>query len=161
MYRIKNGELPVSLSDEEKMKAWVEHYARPLHVEFEWPSDLLPEAAPMEAPAPPVTMDIICKALHKMKRGKADGLSGVIAEMLKASSEEGITMLWHLTEKAFKEGVNPRDWEESCIINLYKSNGDALDRGSYQGLKFTDQALKLMARVLDTFIRRMVNIDVM
>ena len=75
MYRIKNGELPVSLSDEEKMKAWVEHYARLLQVEFEWPSDLLPEAAPVEGPAPPVTMDIICKALHKMKRGKAADFS--------------------------------------------------------------------------------------
>ena len=29
------GEL--SLSEEEKMKAWVEHYARLLNVEFEWP----------------------------------------------------------------------------------------------------------------------------
>ena len=127
MYRIKNGELPVSLSDEEKMKAWAEHYARLLHVEFEWPSDLLPEAAPLEGPAPPVTMNIICKALHKMKRGKAAGPSGVIAEMLKASSEEGITMLRHLTEIAFSEGMNPMDLGESYIINLYEGNGDSLD----------------------------------
>jgi hypothetical protein len=70
-------------------------------------------------------------------------------------------MLRHLTEKAFSEGVTPRDWEESCIINLYKGKGDALDRGSYQGLKLTDQAMKLMERVLDTFIRRMLNIDAM
>ena len=141
MYRIKNRELPVSLSDE-KMKTWVEHYARLLQVEFEWPSDLLPEAAPVEGPASPVTMDIICKALHKMKRGKAAGPSGVIDEMLKASSEEGITMLSHLTEEAFSEGVNPRDLEESYIIYLCKSNGDALDRNSYWSLKH----LKLMAR---------------
>ena len=40
------GEL--SLSEEEKMKASVEHYARLLNVEFEWPSDLLPEVAPVE-----------------------------------------------------------------------------------------------------------------
>ena len=81
--------------------------------------------------------------------------------MLKASGEDGITMLRHLTEKAFSEGVTPRDWEESCIINLYKDKGDVLDRGSYQGLKLTDQAMKLIKRVLDTFIRRMVNIDAM
>ena len=70
-------------------------------------------------------------------------------------------MLGHLTVEAFSEGVNPKDWEESYFINLYKSNGDALDRGSYRSLKLTDQALKLMARVLDTFIHRMVNIDAM
>ena len=60
--------------------------------------------------------------------------------MLKASSEEGITMLRHLT--AFSEGVNPKDWEESYIIKLCKGNGDALDRDSYWSLKH----LKLMAR---------------
>jgi hypothetical protein len=81
--------------------------------------------------------------------------------MLKASGEEGITMLRHLTIKAFSEVVTPMDWEESCIINLYKGKGNALDRGSYQGLKLTDQAMKLMERVLDTFTRRMVNIDAM
>jgi hypothetical protein len=62
-----------------------------------------------------------------MKRGKAASPSGVTAEMLKASGEEGITMLRHLTEKAFSEGVTPRDWEESYIINLYKGKGNALD----------------------------------
>ena len=135
---IKNDAGELSLSDE-KMNAWVEHYTRLLHVEFEWPSDLLPEAAPVEDPALPVILDIICKALRKVKRGKAAGPSGVIAEILKASGEEGITMLRHLTEKAFSEGATPRDWEESCIINLYKDKGDALDRSSYQGLKLPDQ----------------------
>ena len=28
------------------MKAWVEHYARLLNVEFAWESDLLPEVVP-------------------------------------------------------------------------------------------------------------------
>jgi hypothetical protein len=67
------GEL--SLSDE-KIKTWAEHYARLLHVEFKWPSDRLPK----DGSAPPVTLDIICKAIRKMERGKAAGPSGVTAE---------------------------------------------------------------------------------
>jgi hypothetical protein len=63
---IENDAGELSLSDE-KIKAWVEHCARLLHVEFEWPSDLLPEAASVEGPAPPVILDIICKALCKIK----------------------------------------------------------------------------------------------
>ena len=35
------GEL--ALTNEDKMKAWVEHYAKLLNVEFEWPSNELPE----------------------------------------------------------------------------------------------------------------------
>jgi hypothetical protein len=50
-------------------------------------------------------------------------------------------MLRHLIKKAFNEGVTPRDWKESCIINPYKGKGEALDRGSYQDFKLTDQAM--------------------
>ena len=42
------GEL--ALTDEDKMNAWVEHYARLLNVEFEWPSNELPEVPPTAGP---------------------------------------------------------------------------------------------------------------
>ena len=74
------------------MKAWVEHYARLLNVEFEWPSDLLPEVAPVEGPPPP-TLVAIHKALSKMKCGKAAGPSGIITDMMKAAVEECIAMV--------------------------------------------------------------------
>ena len=45
------------------MKSWVEHYAGLLNVEFEWESDLLPGVAPVEGSPPPVTKDLIRKAL--------------------------------------------------------------------------------------------------
>ena len=55
----------------------------------------------------------------------------------------------------------PTDWQESFILNLYKGKGDALERGNYHGLKLTDQVMKLLERVLDSFIREMVDIDAM
>ena len=42
---VRNDTGELSLSDLEKMKAWVEHYARLLNVQFEWESDLFPEVA--------------------------------------------------------------------------------------------------------------------
>ena len=51
---VRNDSGELSLSDDDKMKAWVEHYSRLLNVEFEWPSDLLPEVAPVKGPPPPV-----------------------------------------------------------------------------------------------------------
>jgi hypothetical protein len=84
---VRNDAGELSLSDDEKMKAWV--YSKLLNVEFEWPSELLPEVAPVEGPPPPVTVEQIRKALCKIKCGKAAGPSGVIAEMLKAAGEEG------------------------------------------------------------------------
>ena len=106
---VRNDAGELSLSDEEKMKAWVEHYARLLNVEFEWESNLLLEVAPVEG-QPPVTTDLIPKALRKMKCGKAAGPSGIIAEMLKAAGEVGIELLTELTEVVFCNGVIPTDW---------------------------------------------------
>ena len=120
---------------------------------------MLPEVAPVEGPPPSVTKDLIRKALRKMKCGKAAGPSGIIAEMLKAANEVGIALLTELTEVVFCNGVIPKDWLESFILNLYKGKGDALERGNYHGLKLTDQVMKLLERVLDSFIREMVYID--
>ena len=62
---VRNDAGELSLSDEEKMKAWVEHYARLLNLEFEWENDLLPEVAPVEGPPPPVTTILFAKPLER------------------------------------------------------------------------------------------------
>ena len=79
--------------------------------------------------------------------------------MLKAAGEEGLEKLRLLAEMVFSSGEIPKDWEESLLLNLYKGKGDALDRGNYRGLKLTDQVMKLLELVLDSSIRKMVNID--
>ena len=61
----------------------------------------LPDVAPVEGPPPPVTKDLIRKALGKMKCIKAAGPSGINAEMLKAAGEVGIELLTELTEVIF------------------------------------------------------------
>ena len=99
-----------------------------------------------------VTLVEIHKALNKMKCDKAAGPSGIIAEMMKAAGEECIVLLRDLAESVFSNCVIPKDWEESYILNLYKGKGNALNRGNYRGLKLTDQAMKLLERVLDSSI---------
>ena len=54
----------------------------------------------------------------------------------------------------------PSDWEESFILNLYKGKGEALDCDNHQGLKLTDQVMKLLEWVLD-FICEIMNISEM
>ena len=118
-------------------------------------------ATPVAGPPPSVSKELVRKALSRMKSGKAAGPSGVLAEMLKAAGEEGIELTRDLVEEVFSTGVIPKDWEESIILSLYKGKGEALDRGNYRGLKLTDQAMKLLERVLDFQIGQMVNIDEM
>ena len=37
--------------------------------------------------------------------------------------------------------------------------GDVLDRGNYRGLKLTEQAMKILERIVDGLIRQVVSID--
>ena len=48
--------------------------------------------------------------------------------------------------------VIPRDCEGSSILNLYKGKGDTLERGTDLDLKLTDKVMKVLERVLVSFI---------
>jgi len=148
---VRNDTLEIVLNDDDKMKAWVEHYARLLNVEFKWPSNELSEVNRTAGPPPNVSAARIRKALSKMKYHKAAGPSGIITEMLKVAGEEGVELIRQLTQAVFSNGEIPADWEENFIPNLFKGKGDALKRGNYLGLKLTDHVMKLLERVLDSF----------
>ena len=145
---VKNDDGELSLSDKQKMKAWVEHYSRLLNVEFDWPSDSLPEVLPILGPRLPITTTLIGEAASKLKFGKATDPSGIVAEMLSASGDRGIEILTMTTESTFSNGVIPNEWQESFAPNLYKGKGDALDRGNYRRPKLTDQVMKVLEHIL-------------
>ena len=158
---VRNNQGELCLDDSERMKAWVEHYKGLLNVEFPWDEGTLPDAPPVEGPPPPITNEMVTKALAKMKSGKAAGPSGIIVEMLKASGIKGIVFLRELTKSVVKHGKIPEDWEMSFILNLYKGKGDALNRGNYRGLKLTEHVMKVMERIVDEMIQEMKAIDEM
>jgi hypothetical protein len=68
--------------------------------------------------------------VKKIKIGKAVGLSGVVAEMLKTSEKQCIAVRKDLMNHMIREGRMPRDWSESFIVNFYKGKGDTLERGT-------------------------------
>ena len=80
-------------------------------------------------------------------------------EMIKAAGDTGATMIRDLATAIIRDGKVPTDWEESFIVCLYKGKGDALDRGNYRGLKLTEQAMKILERIVDGLIRHVVSID--
>ena len=80
-------------------------------------------------------------------------------EMIKAAGDTGATMIRDLATAVIHDGKVPTDWEESFIVCLYKGKDDALDRGNYRGLKLTEQAMKILERIVDGLIRQVVSID--
>ena len=77
-----------------------------------------------------------------MKKGKAPGPSGVVTEMLKASSDICSKMIADLTNSIIRDNTMPNEWNGSIIISLDKGKGEALDRGNYWGLKLTEHIFK-------------------
>ena len=156
---VKNDAGALSLDDESRKSAWKEHYERLLNVEFDWNPDDLSQEEPVEGPSEPITDELIAKAVAKMSLGKAAGPSGIIAEMIKPTGEVGVSLIRELIEAIISEGKIPSDWQESYIVSLYKGKGDALDRGNYRGLKLIEHVLKVLERVVESLIRKRVEIS--
>ena len=156
---VKNDAGEMSMSEEAKHNAWAEHYERLLNIEFDWNPDHLANKPPLEGPPIPITIDMVKKAISKMKSGKAAGPSGIVVEMIKAAGDTCATMIRDLANAIIPDGKVPTDWEQSFIVCLYNGKGDALDRGNYRGLKLTEHAMKILEGIFGGLIRQVVSID--
>ena len=129
------------------------------NVEFDWDPDHLSNEPLIEGPPIPITIDMVEKAISKMKSSKATGPSGIVVEMIKAAGDTGAIMIRNLATAIIRDGKIATDREQSFIVCLYKGKGDALVRGNYRGLKLTEQAMKILKRIVDGLIRQVVSID--
>ena len=94
---VKDTNGVVAYSDAEKLAVWKAHYEKLLNVEFPWDSDSLPALPPIQGPQPHVSVEMVGAAVKKLKRGKAAGPSGIIAEMLRCNSPILMETLTRLT----------------------------------------------------------------
>ena len=83
-----------------------------------------------------ITEKSVPSALSGMSDGKAAGSSGVVAEIIKASGEAGISLITQLFNTIIAEKKIPSDWDMSIIMKCYKGKGDATERGKLNLLKF-------------------------
>ena len=120
---VKNDAGEMSMSDDSKRQAWLEHCQRLLNAEFDWDPNHLSDESPVEGPPIPITIDMIKKAISQMKAGKAPGPSGIVVEMIRAAGDMGASMIRDLAAAIIRDGKVPSDWEQSFIVCLYKGKG--------------------------------------
>ena len=156
---MKNDAGEMSMSEDSKQKAWLEHYQRFLNVEFDLDPDHLSYQPPLEGPPIPITIDTVEKAISQMKAGKAPGPSGIVVEMIRAAGDIGASMIHDLAAAIICDGKVHSDWEQSFTVCLYKGKGNALGRGNYRGRNLTEQVMKILERIVDGLIRQLVSID--
>ena len=105
----------LAYSDEEKKKAWKEHYERLLNVELPWSEEDLSVADPVLGPPTLVTREMAEKSINKIKKGKALGPSGVVTEMFKASSDICDKMVTDLTNSIICDNTMPNEWTDIIL----------------------------------------------
>ena len=103
----KNDAGEMSMSEDSKQTAWLEHYQRLLNVQFDWDPDNLSYQPPVEGPPIPITIDMVKKAISQMKAGKAPGPAGIVAEMIRAAGDMGASMIRDLAVAIIRNGKDP------------------------------------------------------
>ena len=112
-----------------------------------------------KGPADCIRMAEVRAVLKRMKRHKAPGLSGLVAEMIQATGDIGTQWILDLCNGIVKEGSIPQDWKSSVVLPIYKGEGDPMECGSYRGIKLLEHALKVVERIFEHRIRQQTEID--
>jgi hypothetical protein len=156
---VKDLDGKIIVEDDKLMEAWRAYYEKLSNEEFAWDKNTLTEVGVVSGPSEKITCEEVRTAMAKMKSNKAAGPTGVVADMLKASGEAGLLWLTDICNAVVKEGRIPDDWSKSWMINVYKGKGDALECGSYRGIKLLEHAMKILERVIESRVREIVKID--
>ena len=106
---VKNDKGDLAVTDHEKLLAWQKHYERLLDEEFDWNKESLTLNDPTIGPRPKIEVDAVRRVLDRMKYGKAAGSSGVVAGLLQASGELGISRMTDLFNGILDEYKIPDD----------------------------------------------------
>ena len=146
---------------EQMKKVWKEYFEKLLNEENEWDRstecEVKVERGKIEWGK--IEAEEVVGALRKMKEGKAAGPSEVVAEMIRAAEELGVEWMTDLCNTIIVEERIPEDWKRSILIPVYKGKGDPMECGSYRAIKLLEHAMKVVERVLERRIRKIVKVD--
>ena len=96
---------------------------------------------------------MVKKAISQMKAGKAPGLSGIVAEMIRAVGDMAASMILDLASAIICDGKVPSNWEQSFMVCPYKGKEDALDKGQLPWSQADRAGHKVLRRSVDGLIR--------
>ena len=126
---------------------------------------------PVSPPSPVTQLDTeptaaeVKAALYKMKTGKAPGVDGVAAEMIKWGPSEmldDVTLLvqaiWTQTVTAAEHAEAdswPPEWLRAIVIPLWKKKHPKTDKGNWRGVTLLSTGVKLLARIVAGRVQRL------
>ncbi len=73
-------------------------------------------------------------AIARLNYGKAAGMDGITAEMLKYGGEAVVEWMLLICGLAWKKREVPDDWKKAITVPLYKGKGSRSKCSSYRGI---------------------------
>ncbi|MCP5003018.1 MAG: hypothetical protein GY941_03575 [Planctomycetes bacterium] len=152
------GEDGVSVSGSEAVKGvWKRHFERLMNERSEGQAVVTcwgmgAGRGPWEVQGE-IRKDEVKGAIERLKVGKAPGIDGMTAEMLKYGGEEMVEWMLLICGLAWSHGVVPGDWTRAVIVPLYKGKGCRDRCDSYRGISLLSVPGKVYGRVLMNRLR--------
>src|SRR5215469_7185716 len=87
-------------------------------------------------------------AIKKLRNRKAAGSDGIMGEMIRAGGAVLYSWLVRLMNICWVKGGVPKDWQEACVVRVYKGKGNKSECGSYRGINMVSIVGKLYGRVV-------------
>ena len=86
--------------------------------------------------------------MNRLKWGKAPGIYGNHAELLKAGGNAEFMSLHAVLCSAWNTGIIPTDWKRGLVVPLWKGKGDRQDCSNYRGVTLLSVPGKIFARII-------------
>ena len=87
-------------------------------------------------------------AVNRLKLGKAPGICGIHAELLKAGGNAALVSLFAVLCSAWNKGIIPTYWRRGLVVPLWKGKGDGQDCNSCCGVRLLSVPGKVFARII-------------
>ena len=148
---LKSADGAIIKDKSQQMSRWVEHYSELYHRETKVTDEALDAISPLpcmlELDAEP-NLDEMISAIDRLPLGKAPGMDGIPAEVVKSAGEPLAENLHQLLLKCWHAGEVPQDMRDAKIVTLYKNKGDKSDCNNYRGISLLSIVGKAFARII-------------
>ena len=128
-----------------------------MNEENEW--DKITDADAVEGPIERVMKEEIVEAFKYLKIGKAPVPTEVYAEMILASGEVGIRVLMELCHRILDGRRMLEDRATSVANPISKRKRDIKNCGMYMDVKLLEHAMKMVEKILEKRLRKILKID--
>ena len=153
----KDRKLKVTL--QEKIKVWKEYEEKQLNEENDW--NKITEITKVEGRCEQVSTEDVMEALVLMNTGKAAGPSGLTVELLNVFKKESVRRLVEVANIMLEENRMPESWRKSDLVPIFKVKGDVISCGIYRGIKLLEYGMKVIERIFERRLRKVVKLDEM